>query len=129
MFVCVCVWVRVAAADQSSQERIMALPSGTREANKGQVTPSLLQISLHTHTHTHSEREGEIDCGPVCSSHLNRGGMSMPQGTGHSDNILKPLGRQLSHLGRNLIGCVILDSFLSSQQSHCQDLQASRNVQ
>lgn len=75
-----------AAADQSSQERLMALPRGERQANKGQVTPSLSQISLHAHTNTHTaeehtqrEREGEIDCGPVY--HLNGGGRPCHSGT------------------------------------------------
>lgn len=51
----------------------------------------------------------------------------MPQGTGRSDNNPESLGRQLSHLGRNLRGHVIFDSFLSSQ-SHCQSLRASLSL-
>lgn len=48
-----------AAADLLGQERIMVLLGG---GNKGQVTPCLSQIFLHTHTHAHTHMGGELDC-------------------------------------------------------------------
>lgn len=101
---------------------LLGREGGVVQANKGQVTAILSQISLHTHPHTYSiaeehkrtHTEGEIACLPP-----KWRGMSRPQGIVYNYNNLKSSGRQLTHLGRNLIGCVIFDSFLSSQ-SHQQ---------
>lgn len=97
--------------------------TGQQGTGDSQSLPDLL-TRTHQHTYsrrTHTERERGRDWLWACLPPKWRG-TSMPQR--YSDNNLKSLGRQLSHLGRNLIGHVIFDSFLSSQ-SHCQNLQAS----